>query len=122
MRLVTALICRACAWQAGTPGRASLGGRYTEPADALRFQIGANATDMDTIAVTFVDVVDIAHLPAWVARDFASDMAAVFRRICALSRDIFRFLTLGLLGLGGGDLSFFLVYIGLRWQSDAISK
>ncbi len=61
-------------------------------------------------------------LPAWVARDFASDMAPVFRRICALSRDIFRFLTLGLLGLGGGDLSFFLVYIGLRWQSDAISK
>lgn len=60
-RLVTALICRVCAWRAGTAGRASLGGRYTEPADALRFQIGANATDMDTIAVTFVDVVDIAH-------------------------------------------------------------
>lgn len=119
---MTALVRRVCAGRTGTAGRASLGGRYTELADALRFQIGANATDMDTIAVTFVDVVDIAHLPAWVARDFASDMAPVFRRICALSRDIFRFLTLGLLGLGGGDLSFFLVYIGLRWQSDAISK
>lgn len=58
---MTALICRVCAWRADAVGRASLGGRYTEPADALRFQIGANATDMDTIAVTFVDVVDIAH-------------------------------------------------------------
>ncbi|WP_296182618.1 hypothetical protein [uncultured Mobiluncus sp.] len=58
---MTALIRRACAWRADAAGRASLGGRYTEPADALRFQIGVNATDMDTIAVTFVDVVDIAH-------------------------------------------------------------
>ncbi len=61
-------------------------------------------------------------LSAWVARDFASDMAPVLRRICALSRGTCRFLTLGLLGLGEGDLSFFLVYIGLRWQSEAMSK
>lgn len=42
-------------------GRKILGGRYTEPADALRFQIGAGATEFDTIAITFVDVVDIAR-------------------------------------------------------------
>lgn len=42
-------------------GRKILGDKYVEPADALRFQIGANGTDLDTIAVTFVDVVDIAH-------------------------------------------------------------
>lgn len=49
-------------------GRKILGDKYTIPADALRFQIGPNGTDMDTIAVTFVDVVDIArdqlgHIP-----------------------------------------------------------
>lgn len=42
-------------------GRKILGGRYTESADALRFQIGAGATEFDTIAITFVDVVDIAR-------------------------------------------------------------
>lgn len=41
-------------------GRRILGGRYKEPADALRFEIGAGATEFDTIAITFVDVVDIA--------------------------------------------------------------
>ncbi|MST50676.1 flagellin [Mobiluncus porci] len=41
-------------------GRKILGDKYVEPADALRIQIGSNATDMETIAVTFVDVVDIA--------------------------------------------------------------
>lgn len=49
-------------------GRKILGGKYVEPADALRFQIGANGTEMETIAVTFVDVVGIArdqlgHIP-----------------------------------------------------------
>lgn len=41
-------------------GRHILGGRYTEPADALRFQLGPNASDSDVIALTFVNVVDIA--------------------------------------------------------------
>lgn len=42
-------------------GRRIFGGKYVEPADALRMQIGANATDMETIGITFVDVVDIAR-------------------------------------------------------------
>ena len=41
-------------------GRHILGGRYTEPADALRFQLGPNASDSDVVALTFVNVVDIA--------------------------------------------------------------
>lgn len=41
-------------------GRRILGGRYTEPADALRFQLGPNASDSDVVALTFVNVVDIA--------------------------------------------------------------
>ena len=41
-------------------GRHILGGRYTEPADALRFQLGPNASDPDVVALTFVNVVDIA--------------------------------------------------------------
>ena len=41
-------------------GRRILGGKYVEPADALRFQIGANASDAEVIAITFVDVTDIA--------------------------------------------------------------
>lgn len=49
-------------------GRKILGGKYVEPADALRFQIGANASDAEVIAITFVDVTDIAknqigHIP-----------------------------------------------------------
>ncbi|WP_298635322.1 flagellin [uncultured Mobiluncus sp.] len=49
-------------------GRRILGGKYVEPADALRFQIGANASDAEVIAITFVDVTDIAknqigHIP-----------------------------------------------------------
>lgn len=43
-------------------GRHILGGRYTEPADALRFQLGPNASDSDVVALTFVNVVDIAKL------------------------------------------------------------
>lgn len=41
-------------------GRHILGGRYTEPADALRFQLGPNASDSDVVALTFINVVDIA--------------------------------------------------------------
>lgn len=41
-------------------GRHILGGRYTEPADALRFQLGPNASDSGVVALTFVNVVDIA--------------------------------------------------------------
>lgn len=49
-------------------GRRILGGKYVQPADALRFQIGANASDAEVIAITFVDVTDIAqnqlaHIP-----------------------------------------------------------
>lgn len=49
-------------------GRQILGGKYVEPADALRFQVGANASDVEVIAITFVDVTDIAknqigHIP-----------------------------------------------------------
>lgn len=49
-------------------GRRILGGKYVEPADALRFQVGANASDVEVIAITFVDVTDIAknqigHIP-----------------------------------------------------------
>ena len=33
---------------------------HTEPADALRFQLGPNASDSDVVALTFVNVVDIA--------------------------------------------------------------
>lgn len=89
-RLVTALICRVCAWRAGTAGRASLGGRYTEPADALRFQIGANATDMDTIAVTFVDVVDIAHAQLGYIPQDANHEAFEFAHSVATSSDFLR--------------------------------
>lgn len=42
-------------------GRRIFGGKYVEPADALRMQVGANATDMETIGITFVNVVDIAR-------------------------------------------------------------
>lgn len=42
-------------------GKRILGDKYVEPADALRFQIGANATELDTIGITFVDLVDIAR-------------------------------------------------------------
>lgn len=49
-------------------GRKILGSKYVEPADALRFQVGANASDAEVIAITFVDVTDIAknqigHIP-----------------------------------------------------------